>query len=164
MEIAADTARIFLPLVLPVCLWVIYTDLSAMRISNGAVGLLVIGFFGLGLWVLTGDVLAARAVQFAVVLLLCFGLFALNTMGAGDAKFIAAAAPYVHPGDLRLAIALFAAILLAAVAAHRMARHSALHRLAPHWQSWQSGKRFPMGFALGAGLAAYLVLGALFGR
>jgi prepilin peptidase CpaA len=87
----------------------------------------------------------------------------MGAMGAGDAKFIAAAAPFVHPGDIRLVIAVFAAALLAAFATHRLIRHSPLRRLAPDWQSWQSGARFPLGFALGGTLAAYLLLGAKFG-
>ena len=41
--------------------------------------------------------------------------------------------------------------------------YSPLRRLAPDWQSWNTGKKFPMGFALGGTLAIYLGLGALYG-
>ena len=44
-------------------------------------------------------------------------LNAAGAMGAGDAKFLAAAAPYVALGDIHMLMALFAAILLAAVSA-----------------------------------------------
>ena len=76
----------------------------------------------------------------------------------------AAAAPFVAFADLRLILAILAASLLGAFVAHRIAKHSPLRRLAPEWKSWSSGKRFPMGLALGATLAIYLILGALYGR
>jgi prepilin peptidase CpaA len=41
--------------------------------------------------------------------------------------------------------------------------YSPLRRLAPDWQSWHTGKKFPMGLALGGTLAIYLSLGALYG-
>ena len=85
-------------------------------------------------------------------------------MGAGDAKFAAAAAPLIHVGDLRFLMAVFAANLLAAFVAHRIAKHTPLRRLAPEWHSWDSGARFPMGLALGGTLAIYLLMGIWFGR
>ena len=90
-------------------------------------------------------------------------LGAAGAFGAGDAKFIAAAAPFIALGDLRLVIALFMATLLAAAVAHRGAKHTPLRRLAPHWESWEKGRKFPMGLALGPALAIYLILGALYG-
>jgi prepilin peptidase CpaA len=84
-------------------------------------------------------------------------------MGAGDAKFIAAAAPFVALGDASTLAFIFAATLLGAFLTHRAIKHSPLRRLAPDWQSWHAGKKFPMGFALGGTLAIYLGLGALYG-
>ena len=90
-------------------------------------------------------------------------LNAAGALGAGDAKFIAAATPFIALGDLRLLMLLFMATLLAAVVAHKGAKYSPLRRLAPHWSSWEQGKKFPMGLALGPTLAIYLILGALYG-
>ena len=84
-------------------------------------------------------------------------------MGAGDAKFAAAAAPYIAVGDSRLLLAIFAANLLAAFVTHRLAKYSALRRIAPGWHSWDKGWDFPMGLSLGGTLAIYLMLGALYG-
>ena len=49
------------------------------------------------------------------------------------------------------------------VLAHRGAKISPLRNLAPHWESWERGKKFPMGLPLGMTLATYLVLGAIYG-
>ena len=77
--------------------------------------------------------------------------------------FLAAAAPYIAVGDLNLILPLFAAVLLAAYGAHRLAKFTALRRLAPDWDSWEQGRKFPMGFALGPPLALYLGLAAAYG-
>jgi prepilin peptidase CpaA len=106
---------------------------------------------------------AWQLTHLVVVLLVGIVMNAAGMIGAGDAKFAAAAAPFVALGDLRLLLALFAANLLAAFATHRLARHSPLRRLAPGWKSWDMGWDFPMGLSLGATLAIYLGLGIVFG-
>jgi prepilin peptidase CpaA len=104
-----------------------------------------------------------RLAQLVLVLVVGIVLNATGAVGAGDAKFAAAAAPYVALGDLRLLVVILMANLLAAVATHRLARHTPLRRLAPHWESWSKGWEFPMGLSLGGTLAIYLILGALMG-
>ena len=66
-------------------------------------------------------------------------------------------------GDLRLLLALFAANLLAAVATHRLVKHSRLRRIAPAWKSWDMGWKFPMGLSLGGTLILYLLMGLVYG-
>lgn len=164
MAITAYAAWWFLPFVLPLCVYVTYTDLSRMKIPNSAVLALVGVFLALGWAVLPSiDIYLWRLMQLAIMLVFGVLMNAARAMGAGDAKFIAASAPYVALGDLRLVIALLAAALLAAFVTHRIARHTGLRKLAPNWQSWDQGKKFPMGFALGITLALYLTLGALNG-
>ncbi|WP_187429979.1 hypothetical protein ROLI_026080 [Roseobacter fucihabitans] len=164
MAITALSAWWFLPFVLPICAYAAYTDLARMKITNRAVLALAGVFIALGWAVLPSlDVYLWRLAQLAIMLGFGIVLNAAGTMGAGDAKFIAASASYIALGDLRLVIALLAAALLAAVLTHRIARHTPLRKLAPHWQSWEQGKKFPMGFALGMTLALYLILGALNG-
>jgi prepilin peptidase CpaA len=99
-----------------------------------------------------------------VVLLAGVALHAGGAMGAGDAKWAAAAAPFIHLGDLRFLMFLFAATLLAAFVGHRLAKFTPLRRLAPDWESWKSGKKFPMGLALGGCMALYLGLGVVYGH
>ena len=151
---------------IPVCAWVALSDLARMRIPNRAVATLAALFAVVGLLCLPLDgwTLADwgwRWANLAAVLLAGLALYFLGLVGAGDAKFAAAAAPFVAAGDAgRLALILAAAMLLA-WALHRIAKHSLGPRLTPGWRSWTSGKRFPMGVALGGALVAYLGLAAL---
>lgn len=164
MHISAYEAAWFLPFVLPLCFYTCLTDLREMRITNRTVSLLALVFLLMGPFLMPLDQYGWRVVQLLIVLAAGIVLNAAGAMGAGDAKFIAAAAPFVAFADLRLILAILAASLLGAFVAHRIAKHSPLRRLAPEWKSWSSGKRFPMGLALGATLAIYLILGALYGR
>ncbi len=163
MDISALSAWAFLPFVLPICIYVAFSDMRDMRIPNQMVILLVAVFVIVGVFVMPFDVYAWRYLHLIVVLVAGIALNASGAMGAGDAKFAAAAAPLVHVGDLRLLMALFAANLLAAFVAHRIGKHTALRKIAPHWKSW-TNRKFPMGLALGGTLAIYLGLGAWLGR
>lgn len=164
MALSAQAALWFLPFVVPLCLYVAYTDLAQMRITNPTVLMMVAVFVVLGPFLFPFDVYLWQLAQLAIVLVVCMILNAAGGMGAGDAKFLAAAAPFVALGDVRLLMALFAASLLAAYAAHRIAKFTPLRQMAPNWDSWsQEGRKFPMGFALGPTLAIYLVLAALHG-
>ncbi|MFG6567563.1 MULTISPECIES: prepilin peptidase [Sulfitobacter] len=163
MAISATAALWFLPFVLPICLYVAFTDMKQMRITNQAVLVLTAIFVLLGLFLLPFDTYLWRLLSLVVVLVVGIVLNAAGVMGAGDAKFAAAAAPYIAWGDLRLLMMLFMATLLAAAATHRGVKYTPLRRLAPDWQSWQETKKFPMGLALGTTLGLYLILGALFG-
>jgi prepilin peptidase CpaA len=163
MAITAPAAAWFLPFVLPICLYVVYTDLSRMKITNAANLALVAVFVVVGLFVIPFDDYLWRLAALGIVLVVGIVLNAAGVMGAGDSKFLAAAAPYVALGDLRLVLFLFGATLLAAIVTHKTAKHTGLRRLAPQWTSWDQGKKFPMGLALGTTLALYLMLGVLYG-
>lgn len=163
MTIEANFALWVLPFVLPLCLYVAWTDLKFMRITNKAVVTLAVVFVGMGIFLLPLDTYLWALAQFAIVLVLGFLLSTAGVVGAGDAKFAAAAAPFVASGDLRLIMVIMASALLTAFASHRIAKFTPLRRLAPNWESWERKGDFPMGFALGPGLAAYLILGALYG-
>jgi prepilin peptidase CpaA len=163
MSITATSAMWFLPFVLPLCLYVCFTDMAQMRITNQAVVVLAVIFLAIGPFVMPFDTYLWRLLGMVIVLAVGIVLNAAGVMGAGDAKFAAAAAPYVALGDLRLMLLLFMITLLAAAATHRGAKYTPLRRLAPHWQSWHTGKKFPMGLALGTTLALYLILGAIYG-
>jgi prepilin peptidase CpaA len=163
VSIEATFAVWALPFVLPICLYVAYTDLSRMKITNRAVVALAVVFLVLGFILLPFDLYVWRIVTLGAVLVAGVFLNAAGAMGAGDAKFIAAAAPFIAPADLRLLFVLFMATLLAAALTHRTIRLTPLRRLAPDWESWNRGRKFPMGLALGPCLVIYLILGALWG-
>lgn len=180
MEIPAAAALWFLPFVLPICFYVAFTDMREMRIKNHAVValatvFLVVGFFALPPWKtgwstgaigplsITLPVYVWQLLHLVVVLVIGFLLSVGGAVGAGDAKFAAAAAPFIWTGDLRQVMAIFAAALLGAFAAHRIGKHTALRQIAPDWISWDRGKLFPMGLALAGTLSIYLILGAFSG-
>ncbi|MET4101067.1 prepilin peptidase CpaA [Roseovarius sp. MBR-78] len=159
----AKAALWFLPFVTPLCLWVAYSDLRSMKILNKAVIALVGVYLVVGIAVLPLPEYLWRLSHLAVLLVVGIGANAAGMMGAGDAKFIAAAAPFVALGDASAVMLILAGVLIAAYVTHRLARQSPLRRLAPDWASWHSGRRFPMGLALGPALALYLALAAIHG-
>ena len=163
MAIDAAHALWFLPFVVPICLYVAFTDMAQMRITNQAVIVLALLFVIGGFFMMPLTAYLWRLAALGIVLFVGIILNFARALGAGDAKFAAAAAPFVALGDLRMLMALFAATLLAAVVCHKIAKYTPLRQLAPHWSSWEQGKRFPMGLALGPALALYLILGALYG-
>lgn len=163
MAITSLSALVFALPVWVICIWVAYSDMSRMKIPNKAVLALFATFVVLGLFVLPWDVFLWRLVHLLIVLAVGIIMNAAGMVGAGDAKFAAAAAPFIALGDLRLLLALFAANLLAAYVTHRLVRHTPMRRMAPDWESWHRGWDFPMGLSLGATLAIYLGLGIRFG-
>ncbi|MEO3415541.1 prepilin peptidase [Roseovarius sp. CAU 1744] len=164
LEITSTEALWFLPFVLPICVWVAWTDLSLMLIRNKAVVTLVAVFLVVGLIALPLPEYPWRLVTMFIVLLIGIAINAAGLAGAGDAKFIAAAAPFIDPGDAVILCMLFAANLVAAVTAHRIAKNTGLRNLAPNWESWSRPEKFPMGFSLGGTLAIYLILGVMYGQ
>jgi prepilin peptidase CpaA len=165
-EITSWAAAWFLPFVLPVCAWVIWSDLRAMRIPNTSVMTLAGIYVVIGLIAMPSFWPAYILGLAAIVIVLIFGIIAnaAGLMGAGDSKFLAAAAPFIHPGDARILLFIFAANLLACFVTHRVAKYTPLRRMAPDWDSWDKGPKFPMGFALGSTLVMYLIFGILWGQ
>lgn len=165
MTITAYTALWFLPFVLPLCLYTAFTDMREMRITNQTVMALALVFIVVGPIALPFDIYLWRLVHLVIVLVVCIVLNFAGAMGAGDAKFIAVASPYIALADVRLLMAIAAANLLGAWVTHRIAKHTRLRNIAPHWRSWDDelGSKFPMGLALGSTLAIYLGMGAIWG-
>jgi prepilin peptidase CpaA len=163
MSITVYAALWFLPFVVPLCLYAAYTDMASMRITNPTVLALAAVFVVIGPIALPFETYLWHLLAMAVALVVGVFLNAAGVMGAGDAKFIAAAVPFVALGDLRLMLALLMATILAAAATHRGAKYTPIRKMVPHWTSWDQSKKFPMGLALGPTLAIYLILGARFG-
>ncbi|OUD08871.1 hypothetical protein BVC71_09110 [Marivivens niveibacter] len=157
MDLTTTQAAWFLPAVAPICIYVAYSDLRSMKIPNKAVLALIAVFAVIGLIALPLDVWAWRWVHLVALLVAGVVANAVGLMGAGDAKFIAAAAPFVSRQDAPMMMYILAAAILIGVGLHRVAKYTALRKLAPNWESWSTGKRFPMGFPLGMALIAYLI-------
>jgi len=163
MAITSYAALWFLPFALPICIWVAWSDLKFMKIPNKAVLALTLVFLAIGLIVIPLADYPWRLLHLVVVLVIGFALNMAGAIGAGDAKFAAAMAPFLPLGDLRLFMVLFAAVLIAAFITHRLFRSvPAMRHRTPDWISWTS-KKFPMGLALGGALAIYLGFGAIYG-
>ena len=157
---SATAALIFLPFVLPIAIWVAWSDMKAMKIPNQSVLALVAIYAVVGLIALPFTTYLWHWTYLGVVLMAGFIANAARLVGAGDAKFAAAMAPFFAADDLRLVLPLFAAVLLGAFAAHRGMRFVRPYRnAAPDWQSWTHAD-FPMGLALSGTLLFYLLLKA----
>ena len=158
MHLDAGAALAFLPFVAAIALWVAWSDMARMKIPNAAVLALMGVYAAVGPVVLPLGAWGWGFAAAAGVLVLGFLGNAAGLFGAGDAKFAAAAAPFVAAGDIALLGVVLALVTLGAVAAHRLARRvRALRAAVPHWESWEAEK-FPAGLALGPTLAIYLGL------
>ncbi len=141
----------------------IWTDLARMKIPNAAVLALVAVYAVVGALTLPWPAFAWSWVQLAVVLLAGFLLSLTGGFGAGDAKFAAAMAPFVAPGDAGLVLLLLGALAIGTLAGHRIAgRLPAVRAATPGWVSWDR-RDFPFGIALAPTLIAYLALASLYG-
>jgi len=158
MEMTANAAAWLLIAALPISVFVAWNDMRAMKIPNVAVGALVLAFSVLGLIAFPFPTYLWQWTHLVVVLVIGFVLNAAGVLGAGDAKFAAAAAPFVLLGDLVVLAWVFIACVITGFITHRIAMHSPLRRLVPEWESWTAGRRFPMGLPLGMTLVFYLLL------
>jgi prepilin peptidase CpaA len=150
-------AALLLPFTLAIGIWVAWNDMKFMKIPNKAVLAL------LAVWVVGGIILVPFQVWLwglalgALMLVIGFVLASLSLIGAGDAKFVAAMAPFFVQSDLRFVLVLTAACLLGAFAAHRLARALPTFRAqVADWESWTRAD-FPMGLALAGILNIYLI-------
>ena len=160
MTIDWATAVWFIPFVLPITIWVAWSDMASMKIPNKAVLALLIVFLVIGLIALPFTEYLWRWTHFGVVLVIGFVLSSLGMVGAGDAKFAAAMAPFIALADAASFMFLLAATILSAFVIHRLARASGLRHRFSEWESW-THRGFPMGMALAPALLFYLLLGLM---
>jgi len=147
----------FLIFVAPLCLYVAWNDLRAMKIPTWSTDALALVFVVVGVFVMPFSDYMWRYAHFGVVLVVAMLLNALGTMGAGDSKFLASAAPFIAMQDVGLVFLLLGLGMLSGFAIHRAARSvPAIRNMVPDWESWHQGKRFPLGFPLGGVLITYL--------
>jgi prepilin peptidase CpaA len=149
-------ALIFLPFVTAIGIWVSWSDLKFMKIPNKAVLTLAAVWLVVGLFVVPLDLWFWGWALGAIVLVATFLATIAGLIGAGDAKFAAAMAPFFVAADPRFVMGLFAACLLGAFVSHRALRLITPFRTATaDWASW-THKDFPMGLALSGTLIFYL--------
>lgn len=152
----ASAALTFLPFAVAIGIWVSWNDMRFMKIPNKAVLALGAVWLVLGLLVLPWQVWLWGWALCGIVLVTGFVANAAGLLGAGDAKFAAAMAPFFALSDIRFDLGLLAACLLGAFASHRLMRQVPQFRAAtPDWASWTHAD-FPMGLALSGMLIFYL--------
>ena len=149
--------------VFPFCMvFAALSDLLSMTIAN-RVSLLLVGTF-VALAVLTGMDLEAigwHAAAFALVLAATFGMFALGTMGGGDAKLLAATSLWMGFGMPLLSYLVTSAFIGGALTLFIIAfRNSGLAQIAGNntflRNFTEQAAGVPYGIALGlGGLLAY---------
>lgn len=154
----ADAALWFLPFLIPLCLHTAYSDLKYMKIRDWNVQSMAMVFILIGPFVMEWQTYLWQLGHLPIVLIIGMVLNAAGVMGAGDAKFITAASPFVLKSDLGFVFVLLACCFLAGALSHRIARATSIKNIAPDWQSWEPGKRFPMGYPLALALLIYLGL------
>lgn len=162
MAIDWTTAAWFLPFVLPITVWVSWSDLARMKIPNKAVIAMLVVFAVIGLIALPFTEYLWRYAHFAVVLAIGFVLNMFGLVGAGDAKYAAAMAPFIALPDAYPFMFLLGAVVIAAFIIHRVMKRTRIRERVPDWESWQR-REFPMGFALAPALTFYLILGLIYG-
>ncbi|MCK0095336.1 prepilin peptidase [Yoonia sp. F2084L] len=170
----AQAAYWFLPVVIPIAFYISWTDMRTMKIKNGSNAALLLAFALLGPFAFGFPLYLWQWLHFPIVLIICMALWALRVMGAGDAKMIAAMAPFFMTADLQLILRLFAACLLGALVIHSIFRFTPLKKLAPDWESWHATRgdlrggflgidlAFPKGFPLSMTLLFYLLVVAIY--
>jgi prepilin peptidase CpaA len=169
---SGQTAMWLLPFVLPVALYIVWNDLRTMRISNRSV------MFLFGVFIVIGPIAFGlpdyfyQLVQAPVVLALGILLWGLRLMGGGDAKLLAAMAPYIVLSDFVSVLWIFVAASLGGLVTHSLFRFTPLRRIVPDWASWSARKgdlrgglfgldmAFPKGLVLGMTLVFYLGVAA----
>lgn len=170
LETTWTTAAWFLPFVIPVAIWVVWSDLTTMKIPNKAVLALLAIFVVVGLVALPFDEYLWRYAHFGVVIAIGFVLSSIGIVGAGDAKFAAAMAPFIPLQDAGFFLFLLAGTSIAALILHLIIRYSPLKKLFQGWESLADesdkpiGKRrVPYGFGLSPALVFYFVLALIRG-
>ena len=149
-------ALILLPFATAIGVWVAWSDMKFMKIPNQAVLALLAVWLVLGIFVMPLQSWAWGWALAAGALVVGFVASSAGLVGAGDAKFASAMAPFFVHADYRAILGLYAACLLGAFAAHRLARLiPPLRRATTEWASW-THKDFPMGLALAGTLIFYL--------
>lgn len=166
LAITQMQAIVFGLLTFPITLWVIWTDLISMKIKNEAVLAMLAIFVVAGLFLMPFGEYAWRYVHFIVVLVICFVLSATIGMGAGDAKYIAAVAPFVPVADasaIALLYAIWSGVLLVGMFFAR--RSKGLRRTKPDWIWFAEDRKgyVPFGLALAPTVSSYFLFGILAG-
>ncbi|MDX8347268.1 prepilin peptidase [Cognatiyoonia sp. IB215446] len=174
MGLTAAAAYWFLPVVIPIAIFVSWSDMKRMKITNQSMMVLFAAFVVTGPFALGFPDYFWHLLHGPIVLVIGMALWALRLMGGGDAKMYAAMSPYFAVADWFLILMVFTAAAFAGVITHSLFRFTPLRRLAPDWESWTARRSdlrgglfgldlaFPKGLVLSMTLLFYLILVAVY--
>ena len=148
-------AWVFLAGAAPIAIWVAWSDMKFMRIPNKAVLTLAAVFLALGWIVLPLNAYLWGIGLGAIVLVITFLMSSMGLIGAGDAKYAAAMAPFFVGANPAGLFVIAAATILASFVAHRLLRATPFRAMTPDWVSWEH-KKFPFGLPMSGTLVFYL--------
>ncbi len=155
---------LFLAAAVPLSIYAGWSDLKTMTIPNWVSIALIAAFIVIALFTLPFDTVLWRLGGAAIVLLVGFILNAIKVLGGGDAKYLAAIAPFIALHDLSAFMVIFSVSLIVTLALHRVAmRIKPLRRATPDWVSWEAGRNFPMGISIATAIIVYLAIKAFNG-
>jgi prepilin peptidase CpaA len=161
---ASYPALVLFCLTAPLLILMAWGDLRYMRIRNFAVLLLAGVFIVAGPFLFDLSEYGTRWLQMGGMLGITFFLTMAGVMGGGDAKMLAAMAPYVALPDSGFFLMILACAMISALLTHRMFRAlPPATAAAPDWRSWTHAK-VPMGLGLSGALLLYLGGVALWGQ
>lgn len=148
-------AWVFLIGAAPIAIWVAWSDMKFMRIPNKAVLALAAVFLATGWAVLPMNAYLWGIGLGVIVLMITFVLSSLGLIGAGDAKYAAAMAPFFVGAQPATLFIVAASVILASFVAHRILRATPFRTATPDWASWEH-KKFPFGLPMSGTLLFYL--------
>ena len=146
---------------IPLLSWAIWLDLTALCIPNWLVGGVLGVFLVAGLVALPLDLFAWRLGQGVLLLAIGFGLFSVGVLGGGDAKLVAALAPFVPWVDVGHVMALFAIIAIVTLMLFVLTRRVVRNRHTG-WDALDQDVNFPMALAIAPTMILYLGARALY--
>lgn len=165
----ATTAYWLLPAVIPLAIYIAWNDMRTMKITNRSMLVLFGVFVVVGPFAFGFPAYFYQLLHGPVVLVVGMALWSLRLMGGGDAKMLAAMAPFFVTSDWYLILVVFTASCIGAVVTHSLFRFTPLRNLAPDWKSWTADQGnlrggilglnmgFPKGLALSMTIVFYLL-------
>ncbi|MEM9785277.1 MAG: prepilin peptidase [Pseudomonadota bacterium] len=174
MGLTAEAAFWFLPAVIPIAIFVSWSDMKHMKITNRSMMVLFMVFVFLGPMAFGFPEYFWQFLHAPIVLVIGMALWALRLIGGGDAKMYAAMSPFFVQSDWLLIFVVFTAATFAGVITHSVFRFTSLRNIAPDWKSWtaRSGNlrggmlgldlAFPKGLVLSMTLLFYLLVVAIY--
>jgi prepilin peptidase CpaA len=149
-------AKVLLACSAPIAVYVAWSDMKFMKIPNKAVLALIAVFLVAGFAVLPREDWLWGLALGGIVLVITFLMSTANLVGAGDAKFAAAMAPFFVGANTAQLLTIITGTILGAFVVHRSLKHMpAVRRMTPDWASW-THKKFPFGLTLAGTLVFYL--------